>query len=43
MERQFDTAFDLNVNDEGECKLSELSEYLGLTDRTMSKRIKELA
>lgn len=38
---EFDTAFDLNVNDEGECKLSELSEYLGLTDRTIRKRIKE--
>jgi RecA-family ATPase len=40
---EFDTAFEVNVNDEGQCKLAELSEYLGVTDRTIRKRIKEFS
>lgn len=38
---EFDTAFDINVEKDGTCLVSVLAEYLGVTDRTIRKRVKE--
>jgi RecA-family ATPase len=38
---EFDRAFDINVDKDGTCLVSVLAEYLGVTDRTIRKRVKE--
>jgi RecA-family ATPase len=38
---EFDAAFDINKNSDDTCELSILSEYLGVTDRTIKNRVKE--
>jgi hypothetical protein len=38
---EFDAAFEINVAKDGTCLLSVLAEYLGVTDRTIRKRINE--
>ena len=38
---EFDTAFDINMEEDGTCKLVTMAEYLGVTDRTVRKRITE--
>jgi RecA-family ATPase len=38
---EFDTAFDINVEKDGTCTLSDLAEYLGVSTRTVRKRISE--
>ena len=38
---EFDAAFDINKQNDGTCLLSVLAEYLGVTDRTIRKRITE--
>ncbi len=38
---EFDTAFEINKNDDDTCLVSVLAEYLGVTDRTIRKRVKE--
>jgi RecA-family ATPase len=38
---EFDTAFEINKNDDGTCLVSVLAEYLEVTDRTIRKRVKE--
>lgn len=38
---EFDTAFDINMEEDGTCKLVTMAEYLGVTDRTIRKRITE--
>lgn len=40
---ELDTAFDINIESDGTCKLVTLSEYLGVTDRTVRKRIDEFS
>ncbi len=40
---EFDEAFDINVNDEGTCRLAILAEYLGVSDKTIKNRIKEFS
>jgi RecA-family ATPase len=38
---EFETAFEINMNADGTCSVSVLAEYLGVTDRTVRKRVKE--
>ena len=40
---EFDTAFDINVEEDGTCKVVVLAEYLGIVDRTVRERVKELS
>ncbi len=40
---EFDVAFDINKQNDGTCLLSVLAEYLGVTDRTIRKRITEFS
>jgi hypothetical protein len=37
----FDTAFDINVDEDGVCDVDELAEYLGVKERTVRDRIRE--
>ena len=39
----FDTAFDINVEEDGTCKAVVLAEYLGLAERTIRARVKEFS
>jgi hypothetical protein len=38
---ELDAAFDINKNDDDTCLVSVLAEYLGVTDRTIRKRVQE--
>jgi RecA-family ATPase len=38
---EFDAAFDINKQDDNTCLVSVLAEYLGVTDRTIRKRVTE--
>lgn len=38
---EFDTAFDINVDDDGTCDVLELAEYLDIKERTVRDRIRE--
>lgn len=40
---EFDTAFDINMEEDGTCKVTALAEYLGIVDRTVRERVKELS
>jgi len=40
---EFDTAFDINVDEDGSCTLKELAEYLDVTARTVRKRVTEFS
>lgn len=40
---EFDEAFDINVNDDGTCRVAILAEYLGVSDKTIKNRIKEFS
>ncbi len=41
--QEFDAAFDISKQNDGTCLLSVLAEYLGVTDRTIRKRITEFS
>ena len=38
---EFDAAFEINKNEDNTCLVSVLAEYLGVTDRTIRKRVQE--
>lgn len=38
---ELDKAFDINLEEDGTCKVSDLAEYLGVTDKTIKNRISE--
>lgn len=38
---EFDTAFEINVDEDGSCDVNELAEYLDLKERTIRDRIRE--
>jgi ABC-type transporter lipoprotein component MlaA len=38
---EFDAAFDINKQNDNTCLVSVLAEYLGVTDRTIRKRVTE--
>ena len=40
---EFDNAFDLNIEEDGTCKVDDLAEYLAVSIRTIRKRITEFA
>jgi aromatic ring-opening dioxygenase catalytic subunit (LigB family) len=40
---EFDKAFDINLDEDGTCKVSDLAEYLGVTDKTIKNRISEFS
>jgi RecA-family ATPase len=40
---EFDNAFDINLEEDGTCRVSTLAEYLGVTDKTIKNRISEFS
>jgi RecA-family ATPase len=40
---EFDSAFNINIGEDGTCQISDLAEYLDLSDRTIRKRINEFS
>ena len=40
---EFDTAFEINMRDDGSCDADILAEYLGVTERTIRNRVSELS
>ena len=38
---EFEKAFNLNIDDNGECEIKALAEYLGVTERTIKNRVNE--
>ena len=40
---EFDAAFDINKEDDDTCMASELSEYLGISERTVRSRVTEFS
>ena len=40
---EFDTAFDINVDEDGSCDVNELADYLGVSERTIRNRINEFS